>query len=223
MLHKGYTLHTAELDSCCGILARYTAILLTALLLTGCASTISARVTSYEQWPGGVQGQTYRLVPGPAQVNNLEFETFGDMVRAAMGPTGLVEAATSKTARFDVFVDYGNPVSQAWVQRYADPYFDNGFGPYFGGYYGGRGGWGGGAYFMPPVVNIPVEVYKNTLTVSIKDNQNHAAEVYRSSAISMSPSDNLLEVMPYLARAVFDGFPGNNGQTRIVSYERQRR
>jgi len=198
------------------------ALVATVMLLAGCASTLSARVTTYQQWPDGVEGQTYRLVREPAQGNNLEYDTFADMVRASIGPTGLVEAASGKPARFDVLITYGNPVTQAWAQRYADPYVGyGGFWPYWGGYYGG--GWGGGVYMAPPVVSVPVQVYKNSLTVSIKDNQKQGAEVYRSSAVSMSSSENLSEVMPYLAQAVFDGFPGNNGQTRNVTYERRSR
>lgn len=207
-------------------IVRFFVVLASALLVTACASTLSARVTSYQQWPGNVQGQTYRIVAADAQRNNLEFQTFSDMVRAAMGPTGLVEAHAGAAPRFDVSIIYDNPVSQAWVQRYNDPYIADGwggFGPAWGGYYGGYGGWGGGIYVMPSVVNVPVEVYKNSLTVIIKDNQNHGAEVYRSTAVNMSSGDNLTVVMPYLAQAVFDNFPGNNGQVREVRYDLGRR
>ncbi|SHG91506.1 DUF4136 domain-containing protein [Pollutimonas bauzanensis] len=192
-------------------------------LVAGCASTLSARVTSYQKWPANAQGQSYRIVPSTNQLNNLEFESVADTVRAAMGPTGLVEARSGQTARFDVSINYENPLSQVWVQRYYDPYMDGwGFGPAFGGYYGGYRGWGGGIYMAPSVRSEPVEVYKNTLTVIIKDNQNNGAEVYRSSAVNVSSSDNLAQAVPYLAQAVFDGFPGNNGQVREVNYKRGR-
>ncbi|HUG60141.1 MAG TPA: DUF4136 domain-containing protein [Candidimonas sp.] len=191
------------------------------LLVTGCASTLSARVTSYEKWPANTQGQSYRIVPSANQVNNLEFQSVADTVRAAIGPTGLVEAHSGQAARFDVAISYDNPVSQVWVQRQYDPYMDGwGFGPAFGGYYGGYGGWGGGMFITPAYQNVPVEVYKNTLTVIIKDSQNHGAEVYRSTAVNVSSSDNMAQAVPYLAQAVFDGFPGNNGQVREVNYKR---
>ncbi len=192
-------------------------------LVTGCASTLSARVTSYQQWPANVEGQFYRIVPAESQANNLEFQSVADMVRASIGPTGLVEARSGQAARFDVTISYHNPVSTALVQRSYDPYMDGwGFGPAFGGYYGGYRGWGGGIYMSPPAYTVPVDVYKNTLTVIIKDNQNSGAEVYRSSAVNVSTTDNLAQAMPYLAQAVFDGFPGNNGQVREVNYERGR-
>ncbi|HUH60764.1 MAG TPA: DUF4136 domain-containing protein [Candidimonas sp.] len=193
------------------------------VLVSGCASTLSARVTSYQQWPADAQGQSYRIVPSASQVNNLEFQAIADMVRASIGATGLVEARAGQDARFDVSLGYDNPLSQAWVQRRTDPYLYDGwgFGP-FGGYYGGYGGWGGGIFMAPVYQNVPVDVYKNTLTVIIKDRRNNGAEVYRSSAVNVSSSDNLQQVMPYLAQAVFDGFPGNNGQVREVEYERAR-
>jgi len=194
-------------------------------LLAGCASTLSARVTTFQQWPIGVEGAHYRIAPLPSQTKTLEYQAFSDMIRAAIGRTGLVEAAAGAPARFEVSFDYGNPVTQSFVQQYNDPFFYNGFGPGYGpwsGYYGGYGGWGGGMFYSPPIVNVPVQVYKNTLTVVIKDNHRDGAEVYRTTAVNGSTSDNLVTVMPYLARAVFDGFPGNNGQVREISYERQR-
>ena len=191
---------------------RRAVLVLGALLLSGCVSTISARVTSYQRWPGNVQGQTYRIVPDAAQTNNLQYESFADMLRAAIGPTGLVEAHGSR-ARFDVGFTYSSAPVQAWVQRVAPaPYY---YAPGWGGYYGP---WGPGYYGGPAVVNVPVPAFRNTLTVTIKDADNHGAEVYRSSAVSVSGGNDLQMLMPYLARAVFDGFPGNNGEVRDINY-----
>jgi len=122
-----------------------------------------------------------------------------------------------------VHVDYSNPVTQTWVRQYNDPYLNDGwgFGPSFG-WFGGGPYWGGAVYYPPSVSTVPVMVYKNTLTVTINDRQRKGAEVYRSTAVNVSGSDNLAQAMPYLARAVFDGFPGNNGQVREVEYERGR-
>lgn len=186
----------------------------TLMLVAGCASTLSARVTTFQQWPADAQGATYKVVPPEGET--LEAHTFADMIRAAIGRTGLVESQSGQ-ARFDVHFEYGTTASQEWVQRYHDPYFD-GFAPWgWGGYYGGFRGWGGGIYYTPSVVNVPVSVEKNTLTVTINDNQRQGAQVYKSTAVSTSGS--LVEVMPYLARAVFDGFPGNNGQVRNITYD----
>lgn len=203
---------------------RCLALLLGVFALSGCASTISARVTNYQQWPDDAVGATYRIAATTEQLNNLEFQSVADMVRAAIGPTGLVEAVAQDNARFDVLIDYGSPAERRYVQRYRDPYMDGwGFNPFFGGVYGGYGGWGWGSgiYMGPSSVTVPVEVYKNTLTVTIKDNHDSGMEVYRSTAVNVSDGNDLAAVMPYLAQAVFDGFPGNNGQVREVRYNRR--
>lgn len=190
------------------------------LALSGCASTLSARVATYQQWPVGAQGEYYRIVPGPTQAGNLQFGAFSDMLRAAIGPTGLREAVSGAQPRFDVRMEYSNPVKQAWVQRYDDYYLNDGWmGPAFGGYYGGWGGWGGGIMYRTPMVNVPVNVYSNTLTVTITDQKQGGLEVYRATATHTSESDNLEVVMPYLMQAIFDDFPGNNGQVREIQYE----
>lgn len=195
-------------------------VVLGVFFLGGCASTLSARVTTFAQWPGGVEGQHYRIEADASQRNNLEYQAYADMVRASAGRTGLVEATGATTPRFIVSFSYSNPVSQSWVQQYADPYFYDGpmFAPW-GGFYGPHYGWGGGIFYSPPVVNVPVTVYKNTLTLVIRDQNRNGAEVYRSTAVSVSSQDNLSQVMPYLVRSIFDGFPANNGSTRDITYE----
>src|SRR3546814_7623496 len=65
-----------------GTVVRIFAIAASMALLAGCASTISARVTSFQQWPSDASGQDYRIVPAANQVNNLEFESIADTVRA---------------------------------------------------------------------------------------------------------------------------------------------
>src|SRR5690606_19487643 len=118
--------------------------------------------------------------------------------------------------------EYAQPTRQAWVQRFYDPYFDGGpWGGFMGMGYRGWG-WGGGLYMAPTVINVPVQVVEYTLSVVIKDRQKQGAQVYKSTAISHDAASGLAQVMPYLARAVFDGFPGNNGQIRQVDYERER-
>jgi hypothetical protein len=185
--------------------------------LAGCASTISATVTRYQQWPGLAQGDTYNVVPTAAQLNNLEYQAVADTVVAALGPTGLVQAQPGHKPRFTVHIDYATTMGQTTVTQYANPPYDGWFfGPSFG-YYGG--GWaGGGVFYTPPVVTVPVQVIKNTLTVRIDDMLNSGREVYRATAVNVSETRNLIQVAPYLAQALFDGFPGNNGQVITVNY-----
>lgn len=194
-----------------------------ALLLSGCASTLSARVTTFQQWPAGVEGQSYRFdTPANGLGESLEYQTYRDMVRAAIGATGLVEGQDPKSARFAVRFTYGSERTQVTVAEPRDPFFD----PYFAypggyGYYGRRGwggGWGGVGYYGPHWAPVNMEAWRNTLTVEIRDTTRDNAEVYRSSAMSLGRSDDMVRLMPYLVRAIFDGFPQNNGQQREVRY-----
>lgn len=199
---------------------RWAAVLavLGALVLSGCATpTVSARVTSFQQWPTGVEGQTYQFVQAePSQANNLEYQSYQDMVRAGIGATGLVEAQSGAKGRFDVSFRYGTSQTQVMVRRPYDPYFNGGYG--HGGFYGPRP-WGGYyGYWGPDWVDVPMVVQRNTLTLQIHDSQRGGAEVYRSSAFILSERDNFVRMMPYLVRAIFDGFPGNNGAEREIQF-----
>lgn len=194
------------------------AVLLSVALLSACAApSWSAKLTRYQQWPHDAVGARYQFKATEQEKNNLEFQAFADMVRAAIGPTGLVYAEPGTEARFVVEMEYGNPVEQRWVQQYRDSVY----GPWGWGGIGINDGWAGGMFYSPPVlVNVPVQAYKNNLTIVIKDKRSDGREVYRAQAVSYSQADNLAAQMPYLAQAVFDTFPGNNGQVLDVNYKK---
>lgn len=180
------------------------------VLLAGCASNFSATVTQFQAWPANTLNATYRIVPKGQEINNLEFQSVADMLSASLGAIGLLPALNQTVARFDVYAEYGSSVSQTMAPAYPGPYMMDGWG--MGGYYGM---WG--APMFVPSVEVPVQVYKNKLTVTINDMQNNGREVYRSTVSSVSNNENLIQSMPYLVRAAFDNFPGNNGQVREVT------
>ena len=66
--------------------------------------------------------------------------------------------------------------------------------------------------------NVAVDVYRLTLSVRIDDRTQQGREVYRATAVASSRQDQLSAAMPYLARALFDRFPGRNGQVVEVRY-----
>jgi hypothetical protein len=184
------------------------------LMLGGCASVFSAQVTRYQQWPENTQSATYWITPDETQRNNLQFQTYADTVRAALGPTGLVEAQSENAARFAVHIEYASPREREWQQEFVDPYAYPGFyGPY-AGFHRHRWAWGMG----PAIQTVPVDVYRLTLSVRIDDRTQQGREVYRATAVASSPENQLGAAMPYLARALFDRFPGRNGQVVEVRY-----
>jgi len=191
-----------------------------AVLLSGCASQLSARVTQYQQWPENAMGASYYVAVPESATNPLQQQSYADAIRGAMGATGLVEATTADDARFEVVFEASSPVAQRWVRRDADPYpFGWGVHPWFGGFYGHHWGWNAGMIMAPPSVTVPVQVYNNTLQVTIRDNTAHRADVFQATAVQVSESKQIDEVIPYLARAIFEDFPGSNGQVREVTYD----
>ena len=184
-------------------------------LLAGCAPTLSAKVTSFQQWPTGVEGQAYRFDAPDNEQNALEYAAYQDMMRAAIGATGLVEAKGNAPAKFRVSFHYGGEAIQVVRSQSADPYFYGGLGHF-------HGPWGWGGMYSPDCVNVLEDAWRHALTVEIRDTSRNNAEVYRSTATTVGgDSSTLPSVMPYLVQAVFDNFPGNNGQVREVRYRRQ--
>jgi len=192
-------------------------------LLAGCASTLTTNVTHFQHWPDLAltqtqpNNQTYRIAPAPAAIDNLlEWQTYADMIRAEIGPVGLTETQNSEDARFLVSFEYSDAMRQVLVERWSDPWFPH---PWLGwGRYAGGWGWGwGGAFSMHPVV-MPVQAHENILTVSIQDLSNDT-QVFRTTARTTTLQPQLHRVMPYLVRAVFEEFPGNNGQDREIKYK----
>lgn len=188
------------------------AVVLSATLLSGCATpSVQATVTSFQQWPADAVGATYQFIDAkPGQANNLEYQTYRDAMRASIGPTGLVQAQPGKSARFNVSFTYGTEQTQVMVPQPYDPYFYGGFGGFYGSPVWGPGFWG------PNWVDVPTVAYRNRLAVEIFDNTKNGAEVYRASAYIVSGRENMVRTMPYLTRAIFDNFPGNNGSGREV-------
>jgi len=188
-----------------------------AVLVTGCASGISTKVTTFQQWPSDTQPHTYTLVDPPGEVvSRLEYSAYQDMLRAAIGVAGLVEAQAGQAARFLISFHYGSDGTQRVRREPADSAF-------YGGFYGGWPWSLGGYYRWPTWVAVSENAWRNVLVVEIRDTQRDGDEVYRAtaSAVSTHP-DELASLMPYLMRAVFDGFPGNNGQMRDVRYPRDK-
>lgn len=193
------------------------------IVLTGCASGPVAKVTSYQQWPANTAGATYTITEARPSGSPLKFASVSEQVHLAMQATGLTPAAQPDLARFDVTIDYGQRSHQVYEQRDVDPFWGGwGFSPYFGGFYGPHWGWHTGVMMAPMRVTVPVDYIRHTLAVTIKDRAASGAEVYQASAVMMTDGADFIEVLPYLAQAVFDDFPGRNGQVREVRFEPDR-
>ncbi|OVZ64257.1 hypothetical protein CDO44_02480 [Pigmentiphaga sp. NML080357] len=201
-------------------------------LLAGCATTVPARVTTFQQWPADAVGAAWTFDSQAAQRDSLEYRQYADMIRSGIGPTGMVEAKPGQPARFTVSFSYGVEPVQVRIERPAyDPFYGpwGPWGPWgygWGGFgYRGRGGLGfaWGPPYPPTWTSTTVDASRATLKVEIRDAKQNGQKVYESTAVSTGSGDALPEVMPYLVRAIFDRFPDTNGQVREVSYEVEKR
>lgn len=181
---------------------------LSVLLVVGCAPTFEADVTHFNALPGNVSGRSFAILPDQGQTASLEFEHYAQQVAGVLLGYGLRGAPAGNAVDLVVLMHYGSAGSQ--TQFYYDP------GPYMGpwgyGWYGP--GWYGGEWRS-------YTTYSQLLEVEILDGpawragQRHM--LWQGRAISDTGIRDFTVAMPYLVRALFQGFPGVSGQTQRVS------
>jgi hypothetical protein len=226
--------------------AMLAATITSASVLTGCASYLSAQVTSFHQMAGGDQRfarQPFVIEPTPEQRDSLEFRAYADLVRQALVRQGMVDAggtgagavsgagagagaALGATAPLAVSLRYSVDAGRAVVYSY--PTYGYGFGPVYGwAPYYARGGrvhyaltatYPVGYGMISPSYYGQSTVYRRELRVDIVDRRAGAngAKLFEGSAVSEGESASLAPVMPAMVRALFSDFPGANGVTRRV-------
>src|SRR5690606_24993152 len=104
-------------------------LVLFALAMTACASTVGSELTVFHEWPASVTDRSFRMVRGPGQEDSIAHANFERIVRDELVAAGFRE---SDHPRFEVGFDFG---SREVVARslYPAPFFT----PYFGFGFGG--------------------------------------------------------------------------------------
>lgn len=205
------------------------AVLVTALL-TGCASTITARVTSFNQWPADMAGNTFSYITPVNPTRELEQATYENLVQTELEKLGLKRAPAGQVGRVQVDVAATHRVED---KTYMAPVYQDNY-VFFPPYRDAAGHifpgmWGpdpfGPRYVGDRPVNRTVQI--SALTLRLLDTKVAAQgsqpgkprAVFESRAIYEGDNGDLPAVMPYLVRAVFDGFPGQNAKTRTVRFD----
>jgi Domain of unknown function (DUF4136) len=196
---------------CCGLAV--------ALFLAGCATTLRSDVTSFQRWPANAAGSTYSFKRVGTQDVSLEHKTYEDLARSELNQLGLKEAPPATKGRFEVSLEYG--VNTRTV-RSSEPIWDNRT-YWHPAHYHPTLGWRPGYWatdpWGPTVVGyrtVSRDVSTRRLRVDIAEGAN---KVFEASAASRGSNATLSVTMPYLVRSVFDGFPGTNGQSRMVEFD----
>ena len=195
-------------------------------LLTACASPIVAKVTSFNQWPGDVAGNTFSYVRPSDGINDLEQQAYEGYVQAELEKLGMKRAPMGQIGRMqvDIVTGTGTRVRQYHEPMYQDYYvfqppYRNVAGQIFPGF------WApdrfGPRYIGDRKVSRILQV--SNLRIKLLDSQNnapgHSKAVFESRAVYEGDNEDLADLVPYLVRAIFDRFPGQNGQVHIVKFE----
>lgn len=199
-------------------------------LLAACASPITARVTSFNQWPANAGGSTFSYVSRADNTRELEQASYESHVQAELEKRGLVRAPAGQVGRMQVDVNTSNRSEQ---RTYLQPVYQDNY-VYLPPYRDAAGRIFPGTWTLDPFGpryvgdrQINTTLQTSTLQLRLLDSQGSPPgiprTVFESRAIfeGEGRGENLPQVVPYLVRAVFDDFPGQNGRARVVRFDRE--
>lgn len=195
-------------------------------LLTACASPIMTRVTSFNQWPADTAGSTFSFITPVNATRALEQATYEGYVQTELEQKGLKRAAPGQEARLQVDAA---ATSQGHEKTYLQPVYRESMvfmPPYrdaVGRIFPGR--WLPDP-FGPQYVGdreMRMTLYTHSLRVRLLDTHGSPPgkphTVFESNAVYQGDIADLPVLMPYLVRAIFKDFPGQNGQVRNVKFD----
>lgn len=206
-------------------MSRWLAVLTVVGALTGCAAgpqLIATQVTTFNDWAALPAEKTYVFSRTLEYQNSLELASYEDMVRDELTLQGFKFAGDPSRAQLVVTLRPSISMTRVRVRNPwpADPYW----GPY-GGWYGRRGfAWYDPYWPFPDVYpDYTIEVFRRRLELDIDSKTIAGKRYYEGRVESTGETGSLPAVMPYLIRALFSDFPGNNGQTRRIDVPIDRR
>ncbi len=195
-------------------------------LLSGCASPITARVSSFQQWPADAVGSSFGFLAPTDHTRELEQASYASLVAVELAKQGLQPAASGQPARILVDMSVSSQLENRSYSRpvYQDQYvFRPGFRDAAGRIYPG--------YWMPDPFGpryvgnqqLMETIQISSLRLRLLDTQgptsNSPRTVFESNATHEGGPNPLPSVVPYLVRAVFEGFPGANGRVQVVRFK----
>ena len=200
-------------------------------LLTACASPIVTQVSNFNQWPSDATGASFTFIQPPSSPNQpppaLELATYQGYAQQELEKLGMRKAAAGQPARLLVELGW---ITQPQERTYRQPIYDdrlvfyppwrNAAGQVFPGYWAP-------SRFGPTYIGDRLVAYTvqfNQINLRMLDNKSGSPgqprAVFESHAVYEGQAA-LPTIAPYLVRAVFDGFPGQNGQVRRVDFDRE--
>lgn len=180
------------------------------LLLGACTPVVHSDVTRFHALGMNPQPGGFTIVPDSTQVGSLEFQDYAGQVAGALEAQGwrpVPPGAGRADALVSLHWGVGAPSTVTW-QSPSAVYSGVGWGP--------RYSWYGGGFYDPfPYWETRSEtIYPRWLSVEMTAPSGGGRTVlFEGRAVSEGHNREIAPVMPYLVRALFTGFPGNNGTT----------
>jgi len=185
--------------------------------LTGCADSFRANVTRFHSTlPPPAQGESFAVMPDdPKNAGSLEFAHYADVVAQHLTGLGYVRAGDPASAQLVVHLDYGVDKGTQRIRTSGPgPYYDPFWGPprFYRGWHT-RYAWGFYDPFLWGDDFGDVEsftVYQSQLKLKI--DKAGGGRVFEGSAHAQSLSNHLTYLVPNLVEALFQNFPGQDGE-----------
>jgi hypothetical protein len=198
--------------------AQFGALLLCA---TGCGQAIHSQVSSYHQLPRQERGYSYAIVPLKEQRKDYDFMLYEERVRAHLNARGFVPEQFEK-AEFIVALAYENDRGEGTFATY--PIIGQGGSSSFR-LSGTTQAYTNTLYSTSleraPVDKAAGEEQTAVLRLDIvrRDSIQHGRleKVYEGEVLSSDAHGEFAAVVPAMIEALFQDFPGNDGEVRHVT------
>lgn len=187
----------------------FTAISLTLLIVSGCATQVTTRVNAFRA-PGPLDKNAEIVVVAETaeQGKSLEFQHYKSKVETALSKQGYIIAPESR-AKYQAVLGYG--VRRLEIQK--DSGVQTGIITSGGR---GRGGFGFGSSVVLLDDKSSAPVFERKVSLVISENNREAKRVYEVTGISEGNCGVLSEVFDDILAGVLHEFPATNGQLKIV-------
>jgi len=195
-------------------------LLLGLFVLAACSTNFRSDVATFHEMsvPGGERVMLTPMIADKS--DSLEFKQYANILTGHLQKYGYKQPGDAEPqliAGFDVTINDGREK------------LENRISPYSGFIYWRRGHWVHGRYWTPvfPTYHydwddtkvVARTVYTATLTLELRTPDGEM--VFEGRAETETRRKDLPKVMPYLAAALFESFPGESGVTRRVVIARE--
>ncbi|MES2047306.1 MAG: DUF4136 domain-containing protein [Pseudomonadota bacterium] len=192
-----------------------------ALLLCGCASTITSQVTTFHEWPNDLKGKSFAVETMPGQESDPEFKVYAAMLGEKLQGLGYNNSKDLSSADLKVVMEYGTLVSAIqlptafwgipydpfWQIHYSHFYRRSAF--YYPYYFGRPNNF----YMMSDFSATRYFLHQLAISISERKSGKTLANIKVSTE---QTSPRISKQMHYLLDSAFMEFPGESGNTKEI-------